>query len=422
MNNIFNLNDKEIQDLIDNNIGEEQIFKNYKELCRTMHIFPAEGGKNTRLQQDELRRFIDWEKVEGGGNKIRIIKKYSKPEKYNGKPIGRKKAEYLVFIKQLLIVLLVKNNGRLIKRKSELSEELSLINKNYGFCKKRHEKFSTYLGVDMMNANEVFNSVDDMIENNVSNVLNQMEKEELIKKQELFYVCVVEQPFVEINELGKIKYDKPEIIVDEYGEEHYKHSIKRKGSETHRQATSEEIKLITDTEMKLLEEYKCKNKSEIRIKGKKKDFDKRLGDTLFNRANIRYSYKVFDVYTNELAIIERWNRLNPENKLSLEDQAMLEEMLNKSVINQARKNAVNRHNNALKEPDRQRKRQEQQKKLRTTFGGKYIKPKHSKPMKPEVQARRADKKYVYEQHTIIDAVMKKDAPNIRKAVLQTMIN
>src|SRR3712207_8896230 len=39
-------------------VGEE--FKNYKALCNKLNIVVANGGRNLKLQKQELKRYFDW--------------------------------------------------------------------------------------------------------------------------------------------------------------------------------------------------------------------------------------------------------------------------------------------------------------------------------------------------------------------------
>ena len=93
--------------MIITNIKVGQIFKNYKDLCKALCIEPkGKAGSNSRkAQEKEIKRHLDYSKIEGS-NKLMIDKIYNEvAEKKDGRK-NNKGGNNKVFADDIEVLLL----------------------------------------------------------------------------------------------------------------------------------------------------------------------------------------------------------------------------------------------------------------------------------------------------------------------------
>lgn len=164
-------------------------FKNYTNLCKTIGIEVAKGGRNLKLQKEELERFFSWQ-VEG--RKITITEIYPEPKEKidnRGKSEGSRNnnSVYMKHIDPILIDYFIDiDNDVTYSTINQLAEIAGITNGNYRKLKDNKNEFLNYLkeneGVKNDTAlNNVFYSIQDILRPMISSSLNRLKKQGIIE-------------------------------------------------------------------------------------------------------------------------------------------------------------------------------------------------------------------------------------------------
>ncbi|MGJ0845961.1 hypothetical protein ACR77J_04655 [Tissierella praeacuta] len=216
-------------------------FKNYTILCKTIGIEVAKGGRNLKLQKEELKRFFNWQ-VEG--RKITITEIYPKPKEKidnRGKSEGSRNnnSVYMLHIDRILTDYF--NNMDInvtYATINQLAEKAGITNINYIKFKDNQEVFLEHLKENKIienstALNNVFYSIQDILRPMISSSLNRLKNQGIIeceydyilqKKSEVRLVTDEEKKIIEkcekriLTELGikKVDIGSSDILRKEY--------------------------------------------------------------------------------------------------------------------------------------------------------------------------------------------------------------
>ncbi|MBO3442427.1 MULTISPECIES: hypothetical protein [Clostridium] len=171
-------------------VGEE--FKNYKALCNKLNIVVANGGRNLKLQKQELKRYFDWITE---SRKIIITEIYpeTKPKvdnrKNNGKSEGSRGNNniYGKYIDNILIDYFIKHlkeNDNIVLNftNREIAELTGMINFNYNITCNDKDNFHKYLcnsttPVTKTAIRDVFRKVQGILKPTIYSSLNRLQKQ-----------------------------------------------------------------------------------------------------------------------------------------------------------------------------------------------------------------------------------------------------
>ena len=313
-----------------------QVIKNYKELCNLLEI-KVEAGNSKKAQLKELERFIKYHKE---GNKFVVDEIYEVPlEKVDGRCLNGSKIEYIKNIEVLILNLLAENEtGKIFLSKYPLLNKLKMINANYSCGKYRMDKLGKLMNIETSNINEFYSSTDSMLIRNLETALNNLDNKCLINWSKEKTIC---EPITDNACLDK------KVEYDEYGEENVEYITK--AYMNHREATDDEKILITFIEKEVLKSLDCNSKQEVISSNQWSEFRCSVESKLIQHG-IAYYYDSYKILYNEEHISEEITELY-DLLLSKTDKYINEDILNKSLQDRIRENALKRRNRALEQQE-----------------------------------------------------------------------
>ena len=334
-------NKEKIIDVSNLHVG--QVFKNYKELCHALGE-PIKNGASKRAQLKEWERYFSYVK---NGHKFIITEIFETPKpKQDKRKEGHNETPYINLIEKLILDLLVqhKEKGNVFLSKNMLLKELKMINENYIYYRNKRFKLSDFTGIPKIHIDEFYDTTDDTLTRNLERALNKLEKQSLLFWSRAMTVCFLDADVI-TNEMGEIKLYK-EIKINESGdkEEIYTPS-KPYINVVHRKATNWETEFILKVERWLLDKYNCESKLDLYRKGLADQFHEEAKEIIFNKTNIAYYYKSYEIICNHEGVLRKWKNLN-DLLLKIDERKHYQKELNKNVINKLHNNAIKRHEKA----------------------------------------------------------------------------
>ena len=356
------------------NLSENMVIKNYKELCKIVDWKPTTGASK-KSQFKFLDCVCKWHKE---GQKIFIDEIYSEDDmnKKVDNRSGHNNIDYIKYIEALVLNYLAeKEDGVIFLSKYVLLNKLKMINDNYSFCKGRIDKLSKFSEIDTDNIYEFYASTDKTLIGNLEKALNNLKNKSLIdwSKEKTICECVNNKETFNIED---------EISIDEFGEE--THTYKNRLDLNYRKATFKEVHTILYIEKEVMKQMKRKDKKDVVAHGEWKQFKKIVCDVLKDY-NIIFYYDSYRILFNQEHICEEL--IDICNYLLLDKEIKHNEnTLNKEIIERLKNNAINRREKALNN-------------------------KTNKNTK-----RRVSDTYLEYQNKLIDMLIHKDSKNIRHKV------
>ncbi|KON87369.1 hypothetical protein AF332_11400 [Sporosarcina globispora] len=320
------------------NIEVGNIYKNYKALCEILEE-KNKTGNAKKAQLKEWERFFKYEKE---GNKFIITHVYAIPL-----PENNNKTKYIPTIEKLILDKVVQfgNKGKVFISKSQLMQELKMINENYTFAKYKQLRLAKHMNISLEEVEEFYMTSDDLLKRNIEAALNSLRNQSLIFWTNAMTLCFIET-HAETNNTNNIKATKEERT-NEYNENTVSFSaIKPVSYQTYRKATEEEIEYILQVEKEVLNKYNCDKISETFKKGLNNKFYKEVKEILFDTANIYYYFNSYEIIANEKYIYSKWEELE-ELQLELDERETYKNTLNYDVIDRINHNAERRHLKAI---------------------------------------------------------------------------
>ena len=364
------------------NLEIKQVVKNYKELCNILNE-KVKGGKSKQLQLKDFERYFKYHKE---GNKFIIDQIYNKPKK----KINNRNIEYIKIIEILILDKLAnnKNKGRIFLSKNKLLTELKMINENYTYCKysSRPYKLSKYLSINKTTIDEFYESTSSCLQRNLEKALNNLQSQFLITWR-------TQMTIGKIN-IKDTKNIVKEIHFDDYDEEVINYKIDPNITYLpHREATEEEEKYILEIERNEMLKLNCINKQDL-IRNKQWDaFQKEVNNILLKEKNIIMYYKSYKILFNTKHIVDGYITFL---KYLLKDTERNDNyrLLNTEITKRLLHNAINRHNNSIKN----------------------LKENNYDDRKIDTLERRSNNQYITDNRNLINKLVKKDSENIKDTI------
>lgn len=325
------------------NIKVGNTYKNYKELCLELNETTKTGTAKI-AQIKEWERFFSYTKQ---GHKYIIDEIYAIPKsKIDMRSHGNNASIYLDEMEVLILDLLAqeRNNGQIFLSRNRLLQELKMINDNYSYYRNRHLNLSKFMNITTDEINEFYESSTSTLKSNLETALNRLVKQSLIYWTYAMTVCYISTKTI-TTDTGKIKAVKNEYINNE-GEKIVTYDTVKPVTEVaYKKATKEEINIILEIERDMLIKYKCKDKSDLFKYGLINQFYNEVKEKLFDRTNIIFYYKSYEIIFNDKHIQDRLNEIKLQEHIRERSQFLL----NTGVIDKIIDNAKTRHENAIKE-------------------------------------------------------------------------
>ena len=298
------------------NISENDMIKNYKELCQLLEL--EETTNKSKIRQLKwLSGYIDFEQ---DGHKF-IIKKINRDKKIipisdNRGKTNNQNGAYGKYIKLLILNMLSKNESdnkrnSIIIGKNMMLVCLNMINENYKYGNYNRKAMAKYLGIDIETVHEFFDTNTKKLKHAVETTMNN-----LMYNNRLIHYATVR------------------MIGTNY---------------EHREATDEEIEFIVNCETEVLKEMGISEMTHIYIANRLDEFYSKVNKRL-NENSILYSYFAYKIiFAKE--VYERNEQL--QYKLEMETENYNKRELNSKVYEKLNKSVISRHNKTKNEVSNQ---------------------------------------------------------------------
>lgn len=297
-----------LEDLNLDNIKVGDVFIGQTALCRVLGIKPRISGNSKRAQEEELKRYINFEKV--NQKRIVILEVYSTPKPRND---SRSKGNRSVYREDFIVILAkmllkIRYEEEIIFSRGKLAEKLCLINSNYRKGRINTDLLSKKLKIPAENILDFYMINNTKIAKNIDSALLYYENEDYFSINRNIAICT--------------KYNK------------------------HRMATQEERDLIELCKNKIKEEMNFKTFEEIYFRNMYYIYnDKVIKEIQKHDENIKYYYRAYQFdYINVKKLQEVYDDMKSRKTTVTNTRHNVNENFKKSSI----KSAETRQNNANK--------------------------------------------------------------------------
>lgn len=318
------------------NLQVGQVLKSYKQLCEVLEE-SITAGNSKKSQIKEWERYFKYHKE---GNKFIIDEIYNEPlHKSDNRSSGNNKTKYINEIERLILNLLSERqeyDGVVFLSKYPLLKQLSMINENYSFCKRRISKLSLFTKISKENIYEFYDSADNTLVGNLEKALNNLNDKCLIIWTTELTVC--EAINMSDTIIDNVSYDKYEEEV---------HNYTKQLHINHRMATDSEAQLILAMENEAIEQMGLKSKREVAINNMWNIFSNIMSEKL-NKIGIAYYYISYKIIFNKEHIDKV---LSDDFLLYQYEKDKCEHELNKGIVDKLKTNSLNRHLKAVEKID-----------------------------------------------------------------------
>lgn len=322
-----------------------QVFKNYKALCEYLGEDSTLEGNSKKAQEKELKRYFDYEKIEGSRS-LSIVNIHCIPlEKKDNNKGGNNAVKYIDIIGLLILDMLNKSEGEIsFISTGKLLTALKMVNTNYSKGKYSMNKFSKEIDIDINEVKDFYSTSDSVLKSNIESALKRLSSKALIIWNHTVTVAILETSidFHENMEIVAFKNEK----VNEFGDKTYDFDVSQaKHKLNHRKASTSERASISRAEKEVLDQLGYEDKYSVFMDGKRDMYYQRVNKILFDSLNIHMYYKSYEI---------TFDRTNVEDELdeklyTLTDNIRRESQkeLNEGVVDRLKLNAENRNNNAF---------------------------------------------------------------------------
>lgn len=345
-----------------NNLQENMIIKNYKELCNLLEIKPT-GGDSKKAQLKELGTHINYEKQ---GYKFIIKEIYDKQKvKEDGRVGGYSEMRTLI----LRLLDMSNQNNNIVLPTSVLLRKLSMVNDNYAIARRSQKELSELLDMKQEYIADFYSSTHKNLKRALETNLNKLQRERLIFWSNTVMVCKNKVGDIKKNELGEFELDENGNLVCDIKQEF-------------RVATQQEKEIILNTEKKVLKEYGYTEIGDIYKHCKSEAFYKEVYKRVKKSCNINFYFLGYDITFIKENIEEELKKIDEDNFLGSK--------MNKVVKDRVKDNAS--------------KRVEKAKSKKVAFG---------RDKDPKVTLR-ASEQYIENMNILIDTVISLEAKRIKE--------
>ena len=345
-----------------NNLQENMIIKNYKELCKLLEIEPKTSNSK-KAQLKELETYVDYEKQ---GVKFVIKKIYDKQKaKEDGIVGGYSEMRTLI----LRLLDMSNQNNNIVLPTNVLLRKLSMVNDNYAIARRSQKELSKLLDMKQEYIADFYSSTHKNLKRALETNLNKLQRERLIFWSNTIMVCKNKVEDIKKNELGEFELDENGNLVC---------AIKQEL----RVATQQEKEIILSTEKQVLTKYGFSEMGDIYKHCKSNSFYKEVYKRVKKSCNINFYFLGYDI---------TFRKENGEEELKkIDDSNSLNNQMNQVVNERIKNNATTRVEKA--------------KDKKVAFG---------RDKDPKVTLRTSEE-YIKNMDILIDTVISLEADRIRE--------
>lgn len=321
------------------NLKAGMVLKNYKELCRVLEIKPKTGrGRQNQIKW--IEEHVDFDRS-GHSYIITMLKKKCVEPQQDNRGGANNIIEYIDVLEKLILDLMLQegNDEKILLSKTQLFQQLSMVNANYSVGRAYIPEVSDMINVDKSITADWYNSLDAMLEGNVVRALKNLEQQSLITWSTVVTVNVEEV-------VDEKFFISPDVRYDESGEKVITWE-KQEHTETEvREATASEDKDILRIEREVMNEMDCSHKQEVVAKNMWDTFVSRVEERLHKETRVNYYYKSYRVIFNQDHIEKRADELGAMI-LEQSERESHKDYLNISIQDRALDNANKRKIDAI---------------------------------------------------------------------------
>ena len=296
------------EDLNLDNIQIGDVFVGQTALCKALGIKPKKSGDSKKAQEEQLKQYIAFEKINQKTLKITDI--YTTPII---KVDNRGKGNNMVYREDFLVILaktllkMDKNDEPMLFSRGKLAEHLCLINPNYRLGRLNVEKLSEKYKIPVENILDFYSINNTKIAKNIETTMLHYENENYFSINRNIAVCTRNK---------------------------------------HRMATPEERELIETCKAKVQEEMNFKTVEEIYFKNMWYVYNERVVNEIQkHNSNIKYYYRAYEfTYINRTKLQKVYDDMKARKTTVTKTKQELNERYKESSI----KSAEKRQNNATK--------------------------------------------------------------------------
>lgn len=299
----------ELEDLNLDNIKVGDVFIGQTALCKTLGIKPKRSGDSKKAQEEQLKQYINYEKITQ--KKIVILEIYSTPKmKTDNRANGNNsiyREDFLVILAKMLLKIDY-NNEEILFSRGRLAEKLCLVNSNYRKGRINLDLLSKKFKIPHENILDFYMINNTKIAKNIDSALLYYEDSGYFSIERNIAVCT--------------KYNK------------------------HRMATQEERDLIELCKNKIKEEMNFKTMEEIYFRNMWYIFNDRvINEVQKYNDNIKYYYRAYKFnYINRIELQKVYDDMKHRKTTVTNTRHVVNENFRNSSI----KSAETRQNNASK--------------------------------------------------------------------------
>lgn len=344
------------------NLQENMVIKNYKELCSLLEIKPT-GGDSKKAQLKELETYVNYDKQ---GYKF-VIKEIYKEQKVKE---DRRVGGYSEMRTLILRLLDMSNqNNNIVLPTSVLLRKLSMVNDNYAIARRSQKELSELLNMKQEYIADFYSSTHKNLKRALETNLNKLQRERLIFWSNTVMVCKNKIGDIKKNELGEFEVDEDGKLVCDIKQEF-------------RVATQQEKEIILSTEKQVLTKYGFCEIGDIYKHCKSDSFYKEVYKRVKKSCNINFYFLGYDITFIKENVEEELKKIDDNNFLS--------EQMNQLVKERIKNNATTRVEKA--------------KDKKVAFG---------RDKDPKVTLR-ASEQYIENMNILIDTVISIEAKRIKE--------
>ena len=278
------------------NLQENMVIKNYKELCSLLEI-KVYRGDSKLAQLKELATHVRYEKQ---GHKFIIKEIYKEQKAKEDKRVGGY-SEMRTLILRLLDIS--NQNNNIVLPTNVLLRKLSMVNDNYAIARRSQKELGELLDMKQEYIADFYSSTHKNLKRALETNLNKLQRERLIFWSNTIMVCKNKIGDIKKNELGEFEVDEDGKLVCDIKQEF-------------RVATQQEKEIILSTEKQVLTKYGFSEIGDIYKHCKSDSFYKEVYKRVKKSCNINFYFLGYDITFIKENVEEELKKIDNSNSLN----------------------------------------------------------------------------------------------------------
>ena len=299
------------------NLQENMVIKNYKELCSLLEI-KVYRGDSKLAQLKELATHVRYEKQ---GHKFIIKEIYKEQKVKEDKRVGGY-SEMRTLILRLLDIS--NQNNNIVLPTNVLLRKLSMVNDNYAIARRSQKELGELLDMKQEYIADFYSSTHKNLKRALETNLNKLQRERLVFWSNTIMVCKNKIGDIKKNELGEFEVDEDGKLICDIKQEF-------------RVATQQEKEIILSTEKQVLIKYGFSEIGDIYKHCKSDSFYKEVYKRVKKSCNINFYFLGYDITFIKENIEEELKKIDDSNSLNNQMNQVVKERIKNNAITRVEK-------------------------------------------------------------------------------------